>query len=227
MSDADGELGAETPESARAPSLDSLLARLAGAGDIAPEYERLRWRLVTYFRLRFPAEAEALADEAIDRLARRLNDGTPVQNLAAYALGIARLIVLETHTRQNKERAAAREAVLQAQLAEPAAPERESEAALAALRACLEGLGAEAAGLILDYYGADDGAARIERRQRLAERAGLSLNALRNRALRIRMTLERCVRARLAAGTAPAREAAGDETANSHTKESSRQGSLR
>jgi len=226
MTDEGGEPGADKSQPARPAPLDHLLARLARTGDIVPEYERLRWRLVTYFRLRFPAEAEALADEAIDRLARRLGDGTPVQNLAAYALGIARLIVFETQTRQRKERDAAREASLRLELQEP---EGEPDAALAALGACLEGIGKDAASLILDYYAADSGAARIERRQRLAERVGLSLNALRNRALRIRVSLEECVQARLQAGSdATARGAVGgDEIAQCDTQITGRQGPLR
>jgi len=70
------------------------------------------------------------------------------------------------------------------------------EAAVAALDGCLDQLGARARVLILDYYGAD-GAQRIRARQKLAGELGSSLNALRNRALRLRETLERCVRERL------------------------------
>jgi len=224
MTDAGAEIGADERQPARANSLDPLLERLGVTGDVAPEYERLRSRLVVYFRLRFPADAEALADEAIDRLTRRLSEGTPVQNLAAYALGIARLIVLETNARQRKERDAAREALLQAELQEP---EAEPDAALAALKACLEGLGTDAASLILEYYAADQGASRIERRQRLAERAGLSLNALRNRALRIRLSLESCVQARLEAAATAHGRPGGDETVENHTRESGRQEPLR
>jgi DNA-directed RNA polymerase specialized sigma24 family protein len=215
MTDAGGEMGAKEAVSAGAAPLHILLARLAAGGDVAPEYERLRLRLVTYFRMRFPAEAEALADEAIDRLARRLNDGTPVMNLAGYALGIARLLVLETGARRRKERDAAGQALLEIELGQQ---ESESDSAMPALRACLEAIDFESAALILDYYSADAGATRIERRQALALRSGLSLNALRNRALRIRMGLEKCVRARLQAGTRRP-SSRSDETANSDTRE--------
>jgi len=178
----------------QAPPFDSLLDRLAADPESAHAYEGLRLRLVCYFRLRFPVDAEALADETIDRLARRLSDGTPVVNLAAYALGIARLIGLETATRQRREREAALTASIESAALEA---ETEPDAALPALQCCLAGFDQESVSLILEYYTEASGAARIEHRQHMAERHGLTPNALRNRALRIRIALERCVRARL------------------------------
>jgi DNA-directed RNA polymerase specialized sigma24 family protein len=179
--------------------LKALLERLANDSDVAGAYEQLRLRLVTYFRLRFPVEAEALADEAIDRLARRLGDGTQIENPASYALGIARFLVMETAARQRKEGHAAREAMQEIAIQ---LPDAELDSALPALRTCLGCLDAESAGLILEYYAVDRGAARIERRQQIAGRLGMTLNALRNRALRTRIALEKCVRARLEAESA-------------------------
>src|ERR1700691_908889 len=154
MTDAGGDIGTEEAPAARAGPLNNLLDRLAAGGDVAPAYERLRLRLVTYLRLRFPADAETLADEAIDRLARRLDDGVPVANLAGYALGIARLLVLETGTRQRKERDVGREVMMQMKLNQQ---EAEPDPAMPALRACLESVGSESAALILEYYAADAG----------------------------------------------------------------------
>jgi len=161
--------------------------------DSSTDYSHLHLRLVTYFRLRFPAEAEALADETIDRLARRLQEGTPVENLAAYALGIARFVVLETNARQRKERDAAREMLLRMELG----PD-EPDPLLPVLRRCLGNLDADSVQLIMNYYAVDPGIDRIKQRRTLAMRLGMSLNALRNRALRIRIALEKSVRAQLA-----------------------------
>ena len=65
---------------AAAESFDLLLQRLGQGGEGALGYERLRNRLVAFFRLRFPAQAEALADDVLDRLARRLAEGTVVDS---------------------------------------------------------------------------------------------------------------------------------------------------
>jgi hypothetical protein len=154
----------------------------------------LEKRLVAFFRFRFAAQAEALADQALDRLARRLSDGTAVDSLESYVLGIARLLVLEEENRQRKERLGAVEAMRNLELHRW---DGEADPAIPALRACLASLGEEGANFILSYYAADDGAARIERRQRMAAASGMTLNALRNRALRLRLSLEKCVRGRL------------------------------
>jgi DNA-directed RNA polymerase specialized sigma24 family protein len=175
----------------------ALLARLR-ASELSAEvaYERLRARLIAFFRLHLPAQAEALADEALDRFGRRLCEGTIVDSPSHYALGIARLLLLEAQARLHRERRTVDEEARRATLHEPD-DDALRHAQAAALDACLASLAREDAALILDYYGAD-GAARIRRRQQLADALGLSLNALRNRALRLRNRLEECALSRLA-----------------------------
>lgn len=197
-SDAD----ADTTRSGRSRGLTegtfhALLERLQQDGPSAQvAYEALRKRLVLYLRLHVPTQADELADEALDRMARRLQEGTPVQNVALYALGIARLLVRETVARRVREDTAARDATL-FQDDEDTATER--EALHAALLGCFEGLGQDGANLIIDYYAGGSGTVRIEKRRQLAARLGLALNALRNRAFRLRDMLEHCIRERLGA----------------------------
>lgn len=179
--------------------LHALLKRLGSGAEAAASYETLRFRLVTFFRLRFPADSEALADEALDRLARRLAEGTQIANVGSYALGIARFLILETSAHRRKEQDAARESMYALHIERE---EMDPDPALCALKTCLESVGAEAATLITEYYGAEAGAAKIARRQTLARQMGLSVNALRNRALRIRISLEKCVQAQLVATSA-------------------------
>jgi len=217
MVDSPDEAAAENlplPAAPLSESFQILLGRLAGGGAGALGYERLRMRLVAFFRIRFPAQAEALADQSLDRLARRLADGTSVDSPESYALGIARLLVLEEANRQSKEQRVAFEAMREL---EWSGPDEDPDPAVPALRACLESLSPETARFILEYYAADDGAGRIERRRRLAEVSGVTLNALRNRALRIRLALEKCVRVRLQHESTES-TSAQDRTPDSHTK---------
>lgn len=173
----------------------ALLARLGSEGDRQETvYERLRQRLITYFRLHLPAEADDLADLTLDRMARRIHEGTSVQNVFSYALGVARMLVHEARARYSREQQSILE---QAAMLEQTPPEEDQfEAVLSALGSCLEQLGQAAADLILAYYGGS-GAARIEQRRKLAEERGLTVNALRNRALRLREALETCTRKKL------------------------------
>lgn len=166
-------------------------------GSAADCYESLRRRLVVFFRLHVPAEAEALADCALDRVARKLMEGTEIEHLPQFALGVSRMILVEWRSQRFRELRAHEGYADMMEL--PAPPPdigqlKEDEARLQErirrLRECLAKLGEQATYVILTYY-TSDGGGRIARRKRLAAELGLSLNALRNRALRLRSILER------------------------------------
>jgi hypothetical protein len=193
------DIGETRKSSLSSATFAALLERLR-SDELSSEaaYERLRLRLVAFLRLHLPVEAESLADVALDRLARRIHEGTIVDSVHLYALGIGRMLVLETQTRLGREAVAKHELALQPM--EPST-DAEQEEALAAVTECLRRLGNSASDLILVYY-SGDGAERIDKRQKLAAQLGISLNALRNRALRLRGLLERCARENLGANTA-------------------------
>ena len=62
----------------------------------------------------------------------------------------------------------------------------------ATLESCLEALPPKSRELLRRYYSAE-GRARIAARQKMADEMGMELNALRNRALRLRERLEDCI----------------------------------
>src|ERR1700735_2144659 len=73
-----------------------LLAKLApDSTQAGVRYEKLRARLIAFFLRRMLPAPEDLADEAINRLARRLFEGEEVASIEAYALGIARYVLKE------------------------------------------------------------------------------------------------------------------------------------
>jgi DNA-directed RNA polymerase specialized sigma24 family protein len=206
-------LNAEAPPDSRDHVLrrrfDALLTRLSTQGDAPLSYEKLRRRLVLYFQTHAPVEAEAASDDVIDRLARRIEEGTSVDNVPLYALGIARNVLHELRARQMRERAAATEMGFDAEI--PVDDDDDGEEELAALRICLERLGNAGAALIMAYYDGE-GSERIRVRRALADRMKLGLNALRNRALRLREALESCLRQRL--GPTSPRDESGNRTTN-------------
>lgn len=154
------------------------------------EYERLRRRLIRFFALHRVVRAEDLADVAFNRLARKIAGGESIRNVSQYVAGIARILILEDRAEARRE---AR--VLRLNAASAAAPETEQEA-LEALEACLNEMPAQSRNLMLRYYSVE-GRTHIQVRQRLAKEMGLQMNALRNRALRLRERLESCVLRRL------------------------------
>ena len=80
--------------------LATLLARLDPDRErAAREYERLHRVLVRFFDWRGIGSAEDCADEAIDRLAARLDADPSISDVSAFALGVARMLVLERRRR--------------------------------------------------------------------------------------------------------------------------------
>ena len=168
----------------RREELDALLARLDPDRDAAAAgSEALRHRLQRYFDWEGSPEADALADEVLTRLARKLAAGEPILNLPGYAAGIARLLALE-HRRALRKRDMA--------ILVPVESKEDRGQSEKCLERCLERLPADSRSLILRYYDGDAGA-RIRNRSRLAKEFSISLNSLRNRALRMRDRLESCL----------------------------------
>lgn len=131
--------------------------------------------MIDLFAWRRSETPEELADETLNRLARRILEGEPIENIERYALGIARMLLKEVARRREKWNFAVREIRIQ----QPAAAE-ESGMSLAVER-CLDTLPESSRKLIARYY--------REERAALAGELGISLNTLRNRALRIREKL--------------------------------------
>jgi DNA-directed RNA polymerase specialized sigma24 family protein len=173
-----------------AAAFTSLLSRLDPDAERAGSaYEHLRRALVSFFAWRGAATPDECADETLDRLAVRLDEGVAVENVARFAHGIARMVLLEHWRRPD-----ARDVPLAAlPKAAPTAEDDPDDGALAdCLDRCLGELAAESRALILEYY-AGEGGSRIEARKRMARELGVSESALRNRMQRVRDEVERCI----------------------------------
>lgn len=157
------------------------------------EYERLHERLRLFFRWKGAAEPGELADRVLDRVVRKLSEGTRVQtDIQRFTLGIARFVLKEAQAEAQRKRSA-----LRREISGPSPTEiLEHEQQIAALELCLGQLPNEDARLIREYY-VLQGRTHIARRRSIAERLSISVNALRLRASRIRSQLERCVAERL------------------------------
>jgi hypothetical protein len=162
-------------------AFDRLLDTLDPDRDAASrKYEALRRRLIDVFAWARSDAPEELADEALNRLARRLLEGVSLDaaDVQRYASGIARLLLYEENRSRRNRDAALRDAARQDTPVEP--PDT-----LHWLEECLDALPRESRELIERYYSED--------REALARSLDLSVNALRNRAMRVRERLYDCV----------------------------------
>lgn len=153
------------------------------------KYLEIRNNLTRFFEWRGCSFPEDHADETINRMARRVFEGEAILNHSGYAMGVARLLLLEINKGRQREQSA---------LAEIGAapdvyvPEDDDETRLTCLRSCLQTLSPDNRELILQYYQGEKGE-KIENRKKLLDRLGIPVNTLRMRALRLRERLQACV----------------------------------
>jgi len=160
------------------------------------QYEVIRRKLVRFFEWRSIDSPEEHADETINRVARRIDEGQKVENLASYFYGVARMVFMEAL--KERERAPVALDAAAERTLEQVLEDSEPEPRLLCFDRCLDTLPEERRYLIMEYY-QEERRAKIELRQQLADRLNIPLNALRIRAHRIRMSLEQCITACLAA----------------------------
>jgi DNA-directed RNA polymerase specialized sigma24 family protein len=182
------EAGALTPETF-ARLLLSLDADRERAGE---KYEELRRTLIRFFEWRGAPFPEEHADEAFNRVARKLGEGVEIKNVGGYCYEVARLVFLETTKGADSRKESLDSLKSELAAADTTGEDVEKELRLSCLEDCLSALPAESAELILEYYRYEE-RGQIERRKALAERFGLRRDALANRAQRLRDKLEHCV----------------------------------
>jgi DNA-directed RNA polymerase specialized sigma24 family protein len=168
-------------------SFDAMLSWLAPDREQAGQrYEIIRHRLIKIFTCRGCLESEELADETINRVARKMKEikddyrGDP----ALYFYGVGHKVYLE-HLRKKSVPLPPPSPIPEQDADEPA---QEYEC----LEHCVERLPTAQRELVLQYY-QEEGGKKIASRKDLASRLGIELNALRIRAFRIRTALQKCV----------------------------------
>ena len=152
-------------------------------------YETLRLKLVKYFDWRGAHFPEECVDETFNRVARKLDSGESIRDVATYCHGVARMILLERLRHPENKRLSLDE-VSATGAASPAPEETDSQRQC--FEHCLNDLPAESRLLILEYY-KDERRGKIDNRLSLARELGIPIDALRSRAQRVRNRLEKCV----------------------------------
>jgi len=164
---------------------DQLLAWLDDDREAAGRrYEQIRWRLITIFAARGCTTPEELADETIDRVARRVSDiaNEYVGDKARYFFGVANNV----HHEYLKQPAAA-------EIEAPLLDEREDkERVHDCLERCLSRLAVEDRAMLLRYF-SQEKRAKAELHRAMADEMGISINTLRLRILRLKQKLQPCV----------------------------------
>ena len=165
------------------------------------KYLETRRRLVAYFDRKNCLAPDELADETLNRVARRLEEEGSIRDAtpAHYCYIVAKFVFLEYLRRTERAQVSLDQMPFpnSESLSAAAVRAREEEAVskeqrMNCLERCMQGMGEESREIIIQYY-QGDGRAKIENRRALAQTLGITVNALSIRACRLRDKLEACV----------------------------------
>ena len=178
-------------------SFNKLLLRLgSNLEDAGLEYERIRGRLIKYFEWQKCSDPEELADETINRVARGIESGKEIwaSNPISFFYGVARNVAREQWGKKETisldqlgpgdQHLRQRDGISE--------QEESRDKGIDCLEECARTLPDVERSLIVRYYFGEK-SIKIHRRKELSDELGISMNALRIRAHRIREELEACV----------------------------------
>jgi DNA-directed RNA polymerase specialized sigma24 family protein len=158
-------------------------------------YHEMRRELARRFKRRGCPSAEDLADKTLDRVARRLEEEGSITGIspAQYCYTIARTVFLEywgspEYRQVNLDEGA--EPVVDSAMVDN--EREEQEKLMDCLERCMQELDPASREMIIEYYQGEKHV-KIENRKVMAGRLKVSIEALRNRAVRIRARLEACI----------------------------------
>jgi DNA-directed RNA polymerase specialized sigma24 family protein len=166
-------------------AFDQLLAWLNSDREAAGRrYEEIRCRLLKVFACRGCGCPEDLADETINRVARKVPEIAPtyVGDPAYYFCGVAHNVFLESLRRIPEPEPQPK----------PDPSEESEEVYYECLEGCMGKLSHRNHELVLHYF-QEEKRAKIDCRKKLAEGLGMTLNALRIQMHRIIEILRECV----------------------------------
>ncbi len=172
-------------------SLNLLLARFSeDERQAAVAYTNLRDSLIRFFALKGDSEPEAAADETLDRTALKVAADTPIDNIAKYSFGVARLIFLERMRLARKEKNAVEDFYTEREVLFIDAETDDFKF----FRECFDRLPTVERTFLQSYFTDAPYEKLIETRRRLTVETGVSINQIRVKVSRLRKRLENCVR---------------------------------
>lgn len=170
-----------------------------GADSAGRNYLEMRERLIAFFDRKNCVSPDELADETLNRVARRLEEEGTIESEtpAKYCYITARFVFMESlRAKPNVSIDDDAQNTKIRQLAATDAGDEEherKEKMLDCLENCTNQLEPQNREIIVRYYFGEE-RVKIENRRALAANLGISVNALTIRACRIRDKLERCVK---------------------------------
>jgi DNA-directed RNA polymerase specialized sigma24 family protein len=165
-----------------------------GVDSEGERYLEIRRRLVCFFDRKGCRKADELADETLNRVARRLHEEGAIEaeTPAKFCYITARFVFLESLRDKEQLNVGIDEVVANKLVAASSDEADVNQQRLNCLEHCTNNLEASHREIIFGYYNGDE-RIKIDNRRELAKKLNLSTNALSIRACRIREKLQICV----------------------------------
>lgn len=158
------------------------------------QYEQIREGLIRFFRFRGCFEAEDLADETINRVAKKLDTFKFDENIKTitYFYSFASKIYLEDYSKRRRNDAKTKQIVLHIE-EKVRDVEPEKSPSLECLEGCLAKEPVESRNLLLEYYSLEK-SEKMQLRKKLAEEQNINMQLLHTRVYRMRIILRKCIK---------------------------------
>ena len=174
-------------------NFEEMLAWLGRDREVAAQrYLQLREDLANVFRWRGCSDPDGLVDEVFERVAKKVYEVRPNYqgDPRLYFRAVANNLVKENLKKAKNQ--VSLEDIDLPQAITTKSDEDEAADIEQCLQTCLQNLSAENRKLILDYY-AKEKQAKIDHRSELAQQFGISVQTLRVKVYRIRVSLQGCI----------------------------------
>lgn len=156
------------------------------------EYELLRAKLIKYFEWRNCDNCNELTDDVFERVQNKLETDESIENIRAYAFGIANFVRLEHYRDPSRQNV-----TIEDENSDFVSPDSSTDLAqekrLDCLNECMSRMDDEDRSFLIRYHDEDNGR-RQDVRKTIASELKVSVNTLRIRACRLRSALESCIR---------------------------------
>jgi DNA-directed RNA polymerase specialized sigma24 family protein len=170
-------------------AFEKLLSYLDPNSELAADkYVSFHNKLLKFFEWRGCLVPDLCADETFNRVAKKIEQGTTVDNFQGFVYGVAKNVLRETLKRDRElGNSVEAGAFVNVPLPEPQEPDYR----LDCIEVCLSRLPAEGRELLLAYYAVSS--SPLRQRRELAQKHGVTLVTLRVQVHRLRRTLEKYV----------------------------------
>lgn len=160
---------------------------------VIDRFRALQSKLIFYFERRHCFDPEELADETLERVMKKLCEGTEVSDLTSYSYGVARNVFYEYLRRERSKKKYSDQQRHRPEAVADGDDEAEArERELRCLEGCMARLKEPERGLLFEYY-KYKGQRKVPHRQTLAEQLNISREVLTLRIFHLKRRLKTCI----------------------------------